>query len=115
MSKPLSCWRCRVVAPMLDEAAWAHAGLGGERFLRLMAQLKLERSLTVSASRVAAEEEILHRYRTLTGFDETNADALWHHRISLFGPPCTRCGKPLRTPRAKHCAECGAWRSAPPA
>ena len=48
----------------------------------------------------------LQRYREITGFDETNFNALFHHRLSLLGPDCRACGKPLRTPRAKVCAEC---------
>jgi hypothetical protein len=50
-------------------------------------------------------------YRSLTGFAETNPDAIWHHRLSLFGPPCAGCGKPLRTPQARMCAACGVGRS----
>ena len=47
-------------------------------------------------------------YRSITGFSETNPDAIWHHRLLLFGPPCVACGKPLRTPHARMCAACGA-------
>ena len=49
----------------------------------------------------------LEKYLELTGFNETNVDALWHHHVSLYGPPCNSCGKPLRTPKAKYCAACG--------
>lgn len=53
---------------------------------------------------------ILTRYHELTGFAETNSNAVWHHVIALYGPPCAHCGKPLRTPRARLCAACGAQR-----
>jgi hypothetical protein len=46
-------------------------------------------------------------YKQLTGFDETNVNAIIHHRVSLYGPPCPECSKPLRTPRARMCAACG--------
>jgi hypothetical protein len=52
-------------------------------------------------------EGALIKYRELTGFDETNANAIWHHRASLYGAPCKTCGKPLRTPKASFCAACG--------
>ncbi len=45
-------------------------------------------------------------YEDLTGFRETNVNALFHHRLSLYGPPCGKCGKPLRTPQARYCAMC---------
>jgi hypothetical protein len=46
-------------------------------------------------------------YNRITGFAETNWNAVWHHRISIYGPPCLRCGKVLRTPIAFKCFECG--------
>ena len=48
-------------------------------------------------------------YQLFTGIAETNANAVWHHVASLYGPPCTACGKPLRTPAAKLCAACGTF------
>ena len=46
-------------------------------------------------------------YKDLTGWNETNPNAIMHHAIELYGPPCENCGKPYRTSQASFCAACG--------
>ena len=46
-------------------------------------------------------------YKKITGVSESNANAIMHHRIALYGSSCEKCSKPLRTPKAKFCAACG--------
>jgi hypothetical protein len=84
------CWRCKIDVPMLDEQEWE----------QVCPHLRIGIRET--------KEGALSRYFEITGFRETNANAIWHHRQSLFGPPCASCGKLLRTPKASFCASCGA-------
>ncbi|QDU97330.1 hypothetical protein Pla8534_51760 [Lignipirellula cremea] len=46
-------------------------------------------------------------YHMFTGVLEDSPNSISHHLVSEHGPPCSACGKPLRTPRAKMCAACG--------
>ena len=89
MVKVLYCWRCSADMPMLEEHEWEE----------VVPQLRDGRGMWPGA---------LERYFQLSGYRETNINALWHHRVSQYGPPCKVCGKPLRTPKAKMCAACGA-------
>jgi len=52
------------------------------------------------------QEHAVEAYRQITGEGETRFASLYHHRISLYGPPCCYCHKPLRTPRANLCGFC---------
>lgn len=56
-------------------------------------------------------QDALVAYERITGFRETNPDVLFHHRLSMYGPPCLACGKPLRTPQARFCAVCSTERA----
>jgi DNA repair exonuclease SbcCD ATPase subunit len=46
-------------------------------------------------------------YYEMTGFRETNINALEHHQLSQYGDECPTCGHLLRTPKASFCANCG--------
>jgi hypothetical protein len=111
MAKMLYCWRCRTDIPMLEEHEWEQvlpALYGGiEQVRRFRRQIH---GTSFSEVKEIYGKAALEKYFKITGFLETNINALWHHRLSLFGPPCHACGKPLRTPRAKLCVECGTQR-----
>lgn len=115
MPRNLYCWRCNMVVPMLDEEEWArmrpllHSSLQNIKLHRERFRIPLGATPMQTMYWPA-----LMLYHELTGFEETNPNALWHHRLSDYGPPCTHCGKPLRTPRAKLCAACGRDRDPPP-
>jgi uncharacterized OB-fold protein len=56
---------------------------------------------------IETQKEACERYYQITGFYETNINAIAHHDNRLLGPDCKHCGKPYRTPKAKYCFECG--------
>jgi hypothetical protein len=58
-------------------------------------------------SRSLRFKELLDFYFEITGYTETEPNAILHHRIELYGENCERCGKPYRTNTATFCASCG--------
>jgi ribosomal protein L37E len=94
----LWCWRCKAEMPMLDEAEFKAVIQGF--YPHDLEKYKL------------GWPEVRAEFTRITGYVETNPNAIWHHRTSLYGPPCHRCGKPLRSPKAKLCGSCMAPRGA---
>ena len=91
MPKLMYCWRCQMEIPMLTN----------EEFDEFKAVF------TRPFPEDKREQLALDFYHQLTGFYETNINAITHHIASQYGPPCRKCNKPLRTPRAQICAACG--------
>jgi hypothetical protein len=83
------CWRCKKNVPMIDEAEF--------------------QALFTAAD----DRAIFQECRALTGMRASIATRkmLLSHRAAKYGPPCVACGKPLRTPRASFCGECGKERN----
>jgi hypothetical protein len=87
----LWCWRCKKEVAMLDDV----------EFERVRSRIHIEQH-----TRDEIFSDWLVEYERITGVRETNPNAVWHHVLSKHGAPCGRCGKPLRTPRAKLCGSC---------
>jgi hypothetical protein len=98
--------------PMLDEEEFAVvAGLYSGAFT-LTREFRIEHNLPLSGCSIDERfRPVREAYERMTGMAEPNHNAVMHHRISIYGPPCERCGKPLRTPRASFCAACGQARN----
>ena len=117
----LWCWRCREDVPMLDDDEWAvimraHQHWDeAERSLAVINSERATRGLAPLKPEPMERHPTLHRYQYLlagyqlfTGVEQSNPNIVWHHVRSLYGPTCDACGKPLRTPKARVCAACGA-------
>lgn len=112
MAKILYCWRCNRDVAMLDKREWGEIEPELSQVISKIQQYRREnKALLSDAMNQGFGEECLMKYRELTGYAESDYESLWHHRISLYGPACTSCGKPLRSPAASYCAACGAPRS----
>ncbi len=94
--------------PLLNEDEWEEIY---PLLISGMRDLKRYRGDThASISEALAKNQglpVLLKYKELTGFTETNINAIWHHRRNSFGPECPNCDKLFRTSKAKLCAECG--------
>lgn len=93
-SKGGTCARCgKFIAPILGATS-----MHDERTVVL-----IQNDHAVSAIKFLCDE---------TGCSLAVAKEMVEHMYGLtrrpLGPPCASCGAPLRTPRAKLCAECGA-------
>lgn len=109
MPQTIYCWRCQIELPMLTDDGWEEVS---SLLVNTMNQVKAYRELhQCSLAEANANEfgnEALAAYERITGFKETNPNALFHHRLSIYGAPCLACGKPRRTPQARFCAMCSA-------
>ena len=94
------CWRCKMDVPMLDsEEGKIASKLLAEGFQEIKKQAKTPLSENF--------KKLLYYYKEITGYEETNHNAIMHHFIDMYGPDCENCGKPYRTETATFCPKCG--------
>ena len=93
---------------MLDEEEFAVVSRLASESMQGIKNFRTQHRVSLSESPIdEIFRPVREAYLDITGMDEPNHNAIMHHRISLYGPDCERCGKPLRTPRASFCAACG--------
>jgi hypothetical protein len=92
---------------MLDEQEFARVS---PYLFQTIREIKNYRELTgagLADANKAVTDRACEEFENLTGYKESNYLAIYHHRLSNYGPPCSNCGNLLRTPRARFCALCG--------
>ena len=93
---------------MLDEDEWAEIAPFLRKNTESIKSYRQEHGVDLEeALSQGFDEPALKKFELFTGFKETNVNAIYHHRRSMFGPECPNCGKLIRTSRARFCAECG--------
>lgn len=103
------CWRCKMDLPMLDEGEYAEIQELYSQGFRTAKEFRARFNLPLDGVLSMKERflPVIEAYERITGMREENPNAILHHRISTYGPPCPRCRKALRTPVAYKCFECG--------
>jgi hypothetical protein len=108
------CWRSQQEVWMLTESEWEQLDPLLREYVQNLKDYRLQKGASQEeAVRQGFDKAALDLYQEITGVREANIMTLWQRRASLFGPPCGECGKPLRTPQARLCAACGAFRELP--
>lgn len=111
MPKTIYCWRCRADIPMLTDGEWDKVSPYLASGIEQIKRYREEHQCSLAeATEKGFGQAALATYESITGSKETNPNALFHHRLSLYGPACRACGKPLRTPMAGSCVMCGVKR-----
>ncbi|TWT79577.1 hypothetical protein CA13_09810 [Planctomycetes bacterium CA13] len=115
------CWRCGIEYPMLEDSEWsviqtAHAFMHEDRAapMRQLAadarRLGLSQPRAIDRNAPLVAQRLWHMiagFEMFTGILETSPNPIYHHVLSAYGPPCSCCGKLLRTRNATYCVACG--------
>jgi len=103
----LWCWRCKCEMPMLDEEEYSQIAPLYTESMKATKEFRKRWNIPFEGISISERfRPVRDEYERLTGMKETNENAIMHHRLSLYGPPCRTCSRPLRTPKAKLCASC---------
>jgi len=92
---------------MLDEDEFA--GIARLYSAATLATKEFRRTWGIPLENASTHERfapVRTQYERMAGMKESNENAIMHHRISLYGPPCKSCHKPLRSPKARFCGAC---------
>jgi len=101
------CWRCQLELPMLTDEEFAEVSALRVECMSFSEEIQKKYGLNKKGGIDERFKPALDKYFEITGFKETNINAVVHHVISQFGPDCKKCNKPLRSPDAAKCVECG--------
>ena len=89
---------------MLEKNEWERIAPALSHQIERIKRICREQGCDFTKARRMAEQEACDLYFEMTGYRESNSNAIWHHRLEDFGPECPQCGRLFRTPKARYCA-----------
>jgi hypothetical protein len=93
--------------PMLDEEEFSKVARLYNESMRATKEFRERHGVPLKDASIPERfRPVRDEYERLTGMKELHENAIIHHRLALYGPPCKRCLRPLRTPNAKLCGSC---------
>jgi ribosomal protein L32 len=92
---------------MLEEAEWNRLAPLLTNHIEEIKRIRKDQNCDLATAKRLVETSACDLYFEMTGFKETNINALWHHRLSIYGNECPKCGHLFRSPMATFCANCG--------
>ena len=106
------CWRTNKPEMMLSEDEWQQIRSLSEGTQANTMALQNE-GLSKHQAAIILHKKMVDAYNKLTNGNLPYED--WHliqyFQLNQYGPDCNKCGFPLRSPRAKLCANCGEFYS----
>jgi hypothetical protein len=91
---------------MLDESEWERMAPSLSNHIERIQRIRREHDCDLGTAKDMAGQEACDLYFEMTGYRETNFNAIWHHRLASYGPECPQCGHLFRTSKASFCANC---------
>ena len=107
--KKIWCWRCKKEVKMLDEIEFSDFNIIYKECTEKVKLYRKENKVLLSQVPLnKIYQPTINKFERITEEKvKCSFDHLLKHRISLYGKLCIKCGKPLRTSKAKFCANCG--------
>jgi hypothetical protein len=93
--------------PLLSDAEYHPIEQALAERIKRIKEYRLQHLASLEDAKRHSCDDALDYYEDLTGVRLFAVDELYWVRLSRYGRICPQCGKPLRTPKAKLCAECG--------
>ena len=105
--KTYYCWKCDCDAPFLDDDEWKVFSPHANSTVQAIKNYREENGIGLAEAKAAVEDTTVQEFFKFTGFQLPDCHAVYHHRLSIWGPECSECGQLIRTDRATFCANCG--------
>ena len=100
-------WREDKVVPMLTDEEWTEVSPLIEPAILSFKEYRTKTGASIQEARTNTHFELHAKFKEITGETLEDIFQIYLRQRSAYGELCTKCDKPLRTPKASYCVYCG--------